>query len=566
MGDVLRATGLRKSYRGVDAVDDVDLHVGAQERVALLGPNGAGKTTTLLMLLGAITPDAGQVSVLGQPMPRHRSRAMRGVGFVAGYLPLPDRLRVREALRLFAQLYGLRPDESEVAITDALERFHIPHLGDRMCLELSSGQRTLVGICKAILHEPRLLVLDEPTASLDPDVAYRVRHGIEALSEEQGTALLVTSHNMVEVERLCERVVFLSAGHVVANGSPAEVAGSFGHGSLEGVFLELAGTIHSEHELVDEGVAGADMLPDRVVIEASAVEPAAVRVRAVDRRSPAPNDHDAPAPPPDRGSSWLRIRSIAQRHAFVLRRSPHRWFDIVIWPMVDAVLFGSLGVYVARQSGSSSASPAGAAYLLTGILLFHVIYQVQIALSTGFLEETWSRNILNLMTTPLRELEYVLGVALFGFAKLVVGLTVVGAAAVAFFAFNILSVGWGLFPIAILLIFSGFAISFFVIGLVLRFGQSAEVLAWGILFVVMPLSGVFYPVDALPAVMQPIAYALPTTHAFVAARDLLAGQPMPWDQLAVAVIGVIAALALGIAFLYRMLGTFRRRGFITRFS
>src|SRR5262249_16671690 len=193
-------------------------------------------------------------------------------------------------------------------------------------------------------------------------------------------------------------------------------------------------------------------------------------------------------------------------------------------------------------------------------------YQVQIALSTGFLEETWSRNILNLMTTPLRELEYVLGVALFGLVKLVIGLTVVGAAAVAFFAFNILDVGWGLFPIAIVLIFCGFAISFFVIGLVLRFGQSAEVLAWGILFVVLPLSGVFYPVDALPAVMQPIAYALPTTHAFAAARELLAGQPMPWGQLAIALLGVIAFLALGVAFLYRMLSTFRRRGFVTRFS
>ena len=269
-----------------------------------------------------------------------------------------------------------------------------------------------------------------------------------------------------------------------------------------------------------------------------------------------------------RYSSWLRIRAIARRHAFVLRRSPHRWFDIVIWPLVDAVLFGSLGVFVARQSNGSGTgdSQAGVAYLLTGILLFHVIYQVQIALSTGFLEETWSRNLLNLMTTPLHEIEYAAGVALFGMVKLVIGLGVVAVAAAVLFAFNILQIGWGLVPLVAILMLCGWAISLFVIGLVLRFGQSAEVLAWGILFVVLPLSGVFYPVDALPAAFQPIANALPTTHAFAAARTLLEGQPMPWSQLGIALVGAVVCIALGIAFLTRMLGTFRRRGFITRFS
>jgi ABC-2 type transport system ATP-binding protein len=240
MGQILDARGLRKAYKGQVAVDGIDLTVAPGERVGLLGPNGAGKTTTLLMLLGAISPDAGSVTLAGESLPRHRSAAMQHVGFVAGYLPLPDRLRVGEALDLFGRFYGLRHPEPHIA--DALERFKIAHLADRMCLELSSGQRTLVGICKAILHRPELLVLDEPTASLDPDVAYRVRTGLAELSDEDGTALLVTSHDMGEVERLCQRVVFLSGGRVVANGPPEEIADQFGHGSLEDVFLELAGT------------------------------------------------------------------------------------------------------------------------------------------------------------------------------------------------------------------------------------------------------------------------------------------------------------------------------------
>ncbi|MEO7555120.1 MAG: ABC transporter ATP-binding protein, partial [Acidimicrobiales bacterium] len=239
--EVLVAQQLRKRFGAVQAVDGIDLTVHAGERVGLLGPNGAGKTTTLLMLLGAITPDSGTIDLAGHRLPRQRSAAMQGVGFVAGYLPLPDRLRVREALSIFAGFYGLSRADGDAAIDRGLERFRIGRLGDRMCMELSSGQRTLVGIVKAALHQPQLLVLDEPTASLDPDVAMRVRTGLLDLCAAEGTALLVTSHNMDEVERLCERVVFLSAGRVVADGTPQEIAEDFGHGDLESVFLHLAG-------------------------------------------------------------------------------------------------------------------------------------------------------------------------------------------------------------------------------------------------------------------------------------------------------------------------------------
>ncbi|MDX6205219.1 MAG: type transport system ATP-binding protein [Frankiales bacterium] len=234
----LMATALVKDYRRGRAVDGVDLRVAQGERVGLLGPNGAGKTTTLLMCLGAVSPDTGSVEILGMRLPKHRSRALSEVGFAAGYLPLPQAMRVGEYLRMFARLQGLR--EPAAATELGLARFGISHLARAMGTELSSGQKTLVGIVKAALHRPRLLVLDEPTASLDPDVALRVRTGLERLCEEDGTALLVTSHNMVEVERLCERVVFLAAGRVVADGTPDQIARRFGRADLEGVFLHLA--------------------------------------------------------------------------------------------------------------------------------------------------------------------------------------------------------------------------------------------------------------------------------------------------------------------------------------
>ncbi|MGZ6995177.1 MAG: ABC transporter ATP-binding protein, partial [Acidimicrobiia bacterium] len=231
------------------AVDGVDLVVHEGERVGLLGPNGAGKTTTLLMLLGVVAPDAGTVVICGNRLERQRSHAAENVGFAAGYLPLAERLRVREYLRLYGNLYGLA--DPGPAIEAGLVRFRVEHLADAMGTELSSGQRTLIGIVRATLHRPRLLVLDEPTASLDPDVALRVRTGLRALCEEEGTALLVTSHDMAEVSRLCERVIFLSQGRVVADGTPDEVTARFGRTDLEGVFLHLAEERLPEHEPPD---------------------------------------------------------------------------------------------------------------------------------------------------------------------------------------------------------------------------------------------------------------------------------------------------------------------------
>ena len=237
MDSVVRTSGLTKRFGDIAAVDGVDLVVRAGERVALLGPNGAGKTTTLLMLLGVVAPDEGWIEVAGHRLPRGRSQAMAEVGFAAGYLPLPERLKVDEYLRFYGQLYGLADPDVE----SALDRFGVAHLARARGTDLSSGQRTLIGIVKAILHGPRLLVLDEPTASLDPDVALRVRTGLQNLCRDGGTTLLVTSHNMVEVERMCDRVVFIAAGRIVADGPPGDVAASFGGADPESVFLRLAG-------------------------------------------------------------------------------------------------------------------------------------------------------------------------------------------------------------------------------------------------------------------------------------------------------------------------------------
>jgi ABC-2 type transport system permease protein len=266
----------------------------------------------------------------------------------------------------------------------------------------------------------------------------------------------------------------------------------------------------------------------------------------------------------DRSSfSWLRVRTVVRRHGYVLFRSPHRWFDIAFWPVFDVLLFGSLGAFVAQQDDTSRAATP---YLLAGIMLFHVLFQSQIAVATGFMEETWTRNILNVMTTPLREIEYVLGLALMGLMKLAGAMVTVSLAAFVFYRFGLGEVGWGLVPVIGVLLLCGWCTAMLVIGLLLRYGQSAEILAWATTFVLLALSGVFNPVESLPGAIQPIAKILPTTYAFRAARDLLDGGPIPWDDLLLATVGAFVLAALSMLYVTRMLRTFRHRGYVTRYS
>jgi ABC-2 type transport system permease protein len=264
------------------------------------------------------------------------------------------------------------------------------------------------------------------------------------------------------------------------------------------------------------------------------------------------------------GASFWRIMSIARRHAYVLQRSPHRLFDVMVWPAVDVIMYGAIGAFAA--SHATTGAQEVLMVLLVGVVLWHLIYQTEIALATGFLEETWSRSLLSMMASPMREWEYVAGVALFGLVKLVAGVAAVALVAWAVFSFRISSMGLGLIPVGAVLLAVGWAIGMVVIGLVLRFGNGAEVLAWGILFVVMPLSGTFYPVSALPGFLHPFAELLPTTHAFAAGRSFAEGAATPWRQLLLAAIGTVVVLALSLGYLTWMLRVFRARGFVTRYS
>ena len=261
--------------------------------------------------------------------------------------------------------------------------------------------------------------------------------------------------------------------------------------------------------------------------------------------------------------SWLRIKTVVRRHAYVLWRAPHRWFDIAFWPIMDVILWGSLGTYVATQDDSSGAA---APYLLAGIMMFHVIFQSQIAVATGFMEETWSRNLLNVVTTPVTEVEYVIGTALFGFFKVALALLSLSVTAAVFFGFDLAAVGWTLIPIVTILTVVGWGLGIANIGIVLRFGQGAEILIWGSNFIIMAFSGVFNPVDALPGALQPVSRILPSTYAFDGLRAVLDGGTMTSGQIVKGMLGAAVFLVGGVWFTTAMLQSFRKRGLVTRFS
>ncbi len=229
---------LRKSYGAVEAVRGISFAVRRGTTTALLGGNGAGKTTTLSMLLGVLTPTAGRVTVLGAEMPRERHRVLPRLNFTSPYVDLPKRLTVRENLAVFADLYGIRDVRARIAAVAA--DCSLEGLLKRPYGSLSAGQRTRVSLAKAVINEPEVLLLDEPTASLDPDVGDRMRTYLEQYQRRTGCTMLLASHHMGEVERMCDDVIMLRAGKVVDQGAPKALIARYGRENMEEVFLDIA--------------------------------------------------------------------------------------------------------------------------------------------------------------------------------------------------------------------------------------------------------------------------------------------------------------------------------------
>lgn len=241
---VIKINGLTKRFGNVVAVDNVSFAVAPGVTTGLLGGNGAGKTTTIGMMLGLIVPSAGSIEILGEDMLRHRHRVLPRLNFSSPYVDFPNRLKVGENLMVFAQLYGIR--RARARIDEVAADLDLTSLLGQKTGSLSSGQKTRVSVAKALLNRPEVLLLDEPTASLDPDTADWVRTYLERYQRATGASILLASHNMAEVERLCRDVVMMKAGRIVDRGAPAQLVTRYGRCNLEEVFLDIARSRNAE--------------------------------------------------------------------------------------------------------------------------------------------------------------------------------------------------------------------------------------------------------------------------------------------------------------------------------
>ena len=229
---------LVKIYKTVAAVDSISFSLKPGSITGLLGGNGAGKTTTIATIMGLVTPTSGRVTVLGAEMPRQRYRVLQRMNFESPYVDVPMRLTVRQNLTVFAMLYGVADVRGRIA---QLGRdLNLTELLDRPTGRLSAGQKTRVSLAKALINSPDVLLLDEPTASLDPDTADWVRGHLERYCRERHATMLLASHNMAEVERLCERVIIMKRGRIEDDDTPAKLLARYGRRTLEEVFLDVA--------------------------------------------------------------------------------------------------------------------------------------------------------------------------------------------------------------------------------------------------------------------------------------------------------------------------------------
>ena len=235
---LLQVRNITKRFGKLVAVDDLNLAVRAGEVIGLLGVNGAGKTTVMNMILGLTIPNEGTITVFGRDLQKHRIDILKRTNFCTTYANLPSNLKVWQNLRVFAGLYGIKNPVDK--IEELLDMLGISHLRESITGRLSAGEGTRVNLAKALLNDPELLLLDEPTASLDPDIADNVRKLVLQLQRERSPAILYTSHNMRDIEEVCDRILFLHEGRILAEGTAEEIKSRFEGKDLDDVFIKVA--------------------------------------------------------------------------------------------------------------------------------------------------------------------------------------------------------------------------------------------------------------------------------------------------------------------------------------
>ena len=430
------------------------------------------------------------------------------MNFTSPYVDLPKRLTVLENLRVFADLYGIRDARRRIdAVADDCD---ITGLLRRPYGELSAGQRTRVSLAKAVLNEPDVLLLDEPTASLDPDIGDRMRTYLEQYQRRTGCTMLLASHHMGEVERLCQDVIMLRAGEVVDQGSPQALLARYGRDTMEDVFLDVArGRVRRAH-----GRAWRRRIERLMAIVQDTGATAAVR----------------------------RVLALVRRHAYLLLKSWPRMVSMAYYPTVTMVLWAFLTLYLAPTASFLQSAPG---FFIGAVLLWDVLFRGQLGVSLTYVEELYARNLGNLFVSPLTLPEFIAGQLVMSVLRTLIGVGGACLFAWLLFRYSIFSMGLPLIAFFTQLLVFGWGIGLAVSGMIMRWGLGAEELAWAAIFLIAPVSGVYYPIGVLPAWLQMVAYSLPSAHVFEGMRSVLLTGVFRWDHFWAALLLDVVYLVVG---------------------
>jgi ABC-type multidrug transport system ATPase subunit len=549
---VLAARGLCKTYpdtqsKGVvKALDHLDLTVREGEILGILGPNGAGKTTFLNTLATLLLPDAGEIEIFGlRSIPKNFNAVRAWINMSSGHPNYAFSLTVEENLKFYGRLYGLRGASLQRQVDEVTALFELQPYANRRFDELSSGTKQRLSLAKALLNDPKILFLDEPTIGLDPDVSLKTREIILDILRQRRMTVLLTSHNMDEVEIMCERVAFIQKGRIIKLAAVDELKRLHNTDDLEKIFIQLA---HSDSK------------------ESPSSPNTTQRCHSRESGNPqTPNNTSnetfkiLPVPQAGGWQAWLnRVFAFTIRSAIFAVRNLFVMTDVFFWPMVSVISIGLMAQFI-------KLGPQTLGFVMTGALAAGVLQIAQLDVGYTVLYELWSKSLKHTLLTPVGVSEGVAGTWMIGMVRGFIAFVLLTCVVAWSFGFHLP----GLLTTALFL-FGLFACAF-ILGilvnvLILSFGQKVEITAWMFAQLFMIICGIYYPVDMLPKFFQYLALMVPITHfleSFRQSYGFKAHTPYPLlFGFALTLLYIILSLRL-LAHAYTRA---RKKGIIIRLS
>jgi ABC-type multidrug transport system ATPase subunit len=531
---VLAARGLCKTYRDtqshgvIKALDHLDLTVREGEILGILGPNGAGKTTCLNTLATLLLADAGDIEIFGlKSIPKNFNAVRSWINMSSGYPNYAFSLTVEENLKFYGRLYGLRGNALQRKVDEVTSLFELQSYARRRFDELSSGTKQRLSLAKSLINDPKILFLDEPTIGLDPDVSLKTREIILGILRQRRMTVLLTSHNMDEVESMCERVAFIQKGRIIKLAAVDELKRLHQTDDLEKIFIQLARQIDSPS------------------VQREDAEAASTKV--------------LPVPSTGGWQAWInRASAFTIRSAIFACRNLFVMTDLFFWPMISLVSIGLMAQFV--HLGAQTLG-----FVMTGTLAAGILQITQLDVGYAVLYELWSKSFKHTLLTPVGVSEGVAGTWIIGMARGFIAFVLLACAASWGFGFHLPGV---LTTVLFLLglFSSAFILGIFVNILILSFGQKVEITAWMFAHLFMILCGIYYPVDILPKFFQYIALMIPITHFLEFFRQyygLKAHTPYPLlSGFALTFLYIV----LSLRFLDHAYTRARKKGIIIRLS